>query len=364
MTWSAALPGAALRAMRTAAGRRALEVALLVGAVFVLGMLCGERAQAADGVQAETSSLSLSDSPFTGTTGTVGAVVSAPVNGVRAERPGGEARRAAGQVPPADTRRPGRPEAAEAPASEPGTSATGPTAAGTVQAPWAADPFRPLTESLVRTVDERIVRPVGEAVGTVTGRSVVSPEELPTLPELPGPTRPLPRPDLPGLPAVPGPAVPGPAVPGPVVPGHTLPAPITSDPGAGSPAPRPEDPTASTPTAAGASVPDGRTGAVAPVALGPVAVDAHGATRGADGHGAPRDAVHAEPAPAPHAPAGQPDGTAGSRSTADNGTPRHGDAHAVTPCPRPPLRLVPGATERAEATGTRDRYRDVPVSPA
>ncbi|MCQ4198168.1 hypothetical protein M4J08_003487, partial [Streptomyces parvulus] len=49
MIWSAASPGAALRVTRTAAGRRALHVALLVGGLFVLGLLCGERAQAADG---------------------------------------------------------------------------------------------------------------------------------------------------------------------------------------------------------------------------------------------------------------------------------------------------------------------------
>ena len=50
MTSPAVLPGAALRVMRTAAGRRALQVALLVGGLFVLGFLCGEQAQAADGM--------------------------------------------------------------------------------------------------------------------------------------------------------------------------------------------------------------------------------------------------------------------------------------------------------------------------
>ncbi|WP_262056146.1 hypothetical protein [Streptomyces sp. STR69] len=46
----AALSGAALRVTRTAAGRRVLQLALLVGGLFVLGLLCGGQAQAADGV--------------------------------------------------------------------------------------------------------------------------------------------------------------------------------------------------------------------------------------------------------------------------------------------------------------------------
>ncbi|MYS30228.1 hypothetical protein GTW38_25555, partial [Streptomyces sp. SID7804] len=82
------------------------------------------------------------------------------------------------------------------------------------------------------------------------------------------------------------------------------------------------------------------------------------------GHRAAPGAAPTEPVPAPHAPADHPDGTAGQRPAADNGSPRHGDAQAVTAFHRPPLRLVPGALARVEATGTRDRYRDVPVSPA
>ncbi|WP_309058810.1 hypothetical protein [Streptomyces sp.] len=395
MTWSAALSGVALRVMRTVAGRRALEVALLVGAVFVLGMLCGERAQAADGVPGETSSAS----PSAGTAGTAGSSTPTSVDGVRVVRLSGEAGRAADQDPPAgsgkgegaepraDAPRPGRPETAKAPAGGSRPPATGPTAAdagpstagagwsgagagssvadagpsgadvGTVQTPWAVDLIRPPAESLVRSVGERVVRPAGELVGAVTGRPAASPGKPPVPPLLPGLTQPAPPPGLPGLPAVPG---------------HTLPTPAAPGPGAGATAPRPEAPTASTPPPADAPAPDGRDGqegrdgAAAPVAFGPETTDADagGATRDGDGHGAPRGAAHTEPAPAPHAPAGRPDGTVGNRSTADNGTPRHGDAHAVTPCPRPPLRLVPGAIERAEATGTRDRYRDVPVSPA
>ena len=52
-TWSAtALPGAAARVVRAAARRRAVRLALVAGAVFVLGVLFGEQARAADGSSA------------------------------------------------------------------------------------------------------------------------------------------------------------------------------------------------------------------------------------------------------------------------------------------------------------------------
>ncbi|CAL9556949.1 hypothetical protein SUDANB176_04564 [Streptomyces sp. enrichment culture] len=334
--------------MRTAAGRRALEVVLLVGAVFVLGMLCGERAQAADGVPGEAPSVS----PSAATAGTAGTVAPDPANSSRAVRLSGEARQAADRASSAGSRRSGT---AGAPASESRTPATGPWGAdtGTVQLPRPTDPVGLLAETPVRSVGERVARPVGELVGAVTGRSAALPEEppvLPVLPVLPGLTQPAPPPDLPGLPAVPG---------------HALPAPVTPDPGPGAPAPRPEAPTAPTsPSVDASSAPRGRAGAAVPVVFGPEATDAGGTTRGGEARDVPQGAAHTEPAPASPAPAGQPDGAVGNRSTADNGAPRHGDAHAVTPCPRPSLRLAPGATERAEATGTRGRYRDVPVSPA
>ncbi|WP_329256103.1 hypothetical protein OG223_32245 [Streptomyces sp. NBC_01478] len=58
MIWStAAMPGAALRVMRTAVGRRVLQVALLVGGLFVLGAVFGGQAQAVDGVPGKPVSL-------------------------------------------------------------------------------------------------------------------------------------------------------------------------------------------------------------------------------------------------------------------------------------------------------------------
>lgn len=52
MSWSAAFPDATGRVLRAVVGRRALQVGLLVGGLFVLGFLCGGQAQAADGIGA------------------------------------------------------------------------------------------------------------------------------------------------------------------------------------------------------------------------------------------------------------------------------------------------------------------------
>jgi hypothetical protein len=78
-----------------------------------------------------------------------------------------------------------------------------------------------------------------------------------------------------------------------------------------------------------------------------------------DGHGAAPG--HA---PARQAPAGDADGVLGNRAAGDNGTSRHCDGHAVTLNQRAPLRLVPGTATRTDAAEIRDRYRDIPVSPA
>lgn len=350
--------------MRAAAGWRAVRLALLVGAVFVLGVLCGERARAADGTPAGGTSSAIGAS-------TVGSVT-------------------VGSVVPAGS------------GTAPGSNGLVPViGALPVPRPDGAGPVRPPAGTVVRSVDERIVRPAGEPVGTVTGRlGEATQGQLPglsgleqpvTLPELPHlPALPVP-PTLPALPALPGalptlPALPGPERPVPLPELPHLPLPDMPEqplPEPGTPAPQPDTPTPP-PDAPGRDAPDepkgpdgpsGTPGPVAgPVAHGPQPAHAAGAARDDHGHrparDAVRDAAQAEgtaPAPAPHAPgapAGRPDGTTGSRSAVDHGTPRHGDACAVTASHRPPLRLVPGVAERTGATGTRDPYRDVPVSPA
>ncbi|MZG15776.1 hypothetical protein GTY44_20180, partial [Streptomyces sp. SID5914] len=153
MIWSAALPGAALRVLRTAAGRRALHVALLVGGLFVLGLLCGGRAHAAD------------------------------------EEPG-SLKEAVGRVLDVSAQTPSRPPAtgsapdAEAVPSRQGSGALLPG-------------LRPVTENLVRTVDDRVVRPVGDAVATVG--TVTEGVGLPGLSDPSGPTDPSGPADVPDL---------------------------------------------------------------------------------------------------------------------------------------------------------------------
>ncbi|OUC90969.1 hypothetical protein CA983_40380 [Streptomyces swartbergensis] len=85
------------------------------------------------------------------------------------------------------------------------------------------------------------------------------------------------------------------------------------------------------------------------------------------GHTRPVDhaaqSAHAGHGPGGHAPAGQPDGTLGNRTAADNGPSRHGDPHAVTLSDRDPLRLLPGVVARSRTADTRDSHRDIPVFP-
>ncbi|WP_217168750.1 hypothetical protein [Streptomyces sp. AC512_CC834] len=293
MIWSAALPGgAALRVMRTAAGRRALHMALLVGGLFVLGVLCGERAQAAD----ETPSLK----------DTVGQVLDLPAESPR---------------------------------------------------------------NVVRTVEDRVtegrvVRPVGDVVETVTeGLGAVARAEVPPLEALPAlpsaPSLPV-LPSSPPLSVLPDPS--GPADPDP------RPAPTNTGTGTGTSASTSTAPD-TTHEAADAS---GATGPRDSDGAGDAAHDAYGPAYG--GHGGASVTEHVDihravPAPTEHAPAhrapgGDPDGTLGTTSGADQGTPRQGDAHAVTPHHRIAFRLVPGALVRADTVEPWDRYRDIPVSPA
>jgi hypothetical protein len=309
LIWSAALPGAALRVMRTAAGRRALHVALLVGGLFVLGVLCGERAQAADGAS------SLKD--------TVGQVLDAPAKSPVGAR-----------------------------------ESTVPRGSGPVQD--AEQNRRPLPGNVVRAVEDGVVRPVGDAVEKVTeGLGAVARAEVPPLEALPAPPS---APSLPSLPSSP----PLPALPDP--------SGLTDLPGRLDPVdagPRPA-PSATTPgTSSDAADASGVPGPRASDGAGGAAHDAYGP---APGHGGVSATVRADdhravPAPLEHAPAHQapgsdPDGALGAASGADHGTPRQGDAHAVALHHRIAFRLVPGALVRADAAETRDRYRDIPVSPA
>ncbi|MFF7555240.1 hypothetical protein ACFZA9_20410 [Streptomyces olivaceus] len=331
MTWSAALPGAALRVMRTAAGRRALRLALLMGGLFVLGVLCATRAQAADGAP------SLGDA--------VGRVATAPAGG----DPAGGGR-----------------GAEEAPAVRGGGSDAVPP------------DLRPVTADVVRSATDRIARPVRDTVETAAGevrataRNVLStPPSAAPVPPPASPLTSLPSPSLPSLSVPPVSVLPDlSGVGGPsgasdqqgATGRSERPAPDRPDSG---PAAGEADRQGGSPDASGVDVP-GAAATAAPVRYGPASgaggellPDAHTSSTGT-GRAGPTAAAGAE-APGTH---GDPDGSLGTASGADHGVPRHGDAHAVTPYHRIPLRLVAAVLVRADEGGTRDPYRDIPVSPA
>lgn len=379
MIWSAALSGAALRMMRTAAGRRALHVVLLAGGLFVLGLLFGQRAQAAEGLPAAVPAAGTTvaaSGPAAPGSGPSSLPVAVPVPGSAAQ-----AAQAAGQVVGAVADRVVRPVGQEAAKPAGGLVDTVGQAVGAVAEGLGAQHLElPPLESLP------LVPPLPDGTSGLPGLPGTG------LPGLPGAG--LPGPGVPGDPGIPGlpddPAVPGPPeatvppeapvppkVPVPVLPdasvlpdhllpGHLLPAPIASAPPQDGLGAEPSVPHASAP-AADRRAPSATTATTAVMAT--PAVTALVPAHGTQCRQIPRDDAlpgggHRAATPGGSAPAGDPDSALGNRSAADHGTPRHGDAHAVTVHHQVPLRLQPGAVARAAAAGTRDRHRDIPLFPA
>ncbi|MEU6302311.1 hypothetical protein [Streptomyces chartreusis] len=389
MTWPASLPGAAVRVLRIAAGRRALQLVLVAGGLLAIGLLGGERAYAADGpggvpvgtssapatsavsatsaAPSASSSSSASDDLRSSVQGTVERLLSplakstAPATKPTAPdaqpKPGAHDEPTAPSANPAHEDHRPRPEV---PRTDPQDQPT----QTHIPRPATHDPLlTPVTEQVGQTVGTRVVEPVGGIVRTVTQDLAAGLAEvqaaLPPLASMPSlPTAPETTwPSWPGweLPAVPGiPDLPGADVP--ALPGQTLPAPVTGTPQPGSDAPGSQD----------GRAPKGRTGKEAD--------GVHGSDLGVDGTAFPARAAtghghrialpgHAH-APARQAPADHPGGAAGYHAVGDSGTPRHGDAHAVSVDRRVALRLVPGSAARAEADAIQDRHRDIPVSPA
>ncbi|NUS54336.1 MAG: hypothetical protein HOV66_05660 [Streptomycetaceae bacterium] len=382
MTWPAALPAAALRVMRSAAGRRALQVMVLVGGLFALGFLCGEQAHAADEVPGTSSSApgpvvgrlvaapaalvdALTAAPGRLEAGTPGKPQSHPPAGhgrpgdsIRPEAPGPAQPRPKPKpesAPPAEADRAGStdPAGSGTPtgSTDPARSGT-PTgstvpAGGTTPAHSTAEVVPVLGSvvgDVVRSVDDTVLRPVGDLVVTVTGGLAEATAPITGLPQLPS----LPSvPQLPGTPSLPG-------LPGlPSVPGQTLPAP--------APVTQPDGPGHA--VVAGEASGERRS-AARRATYGPrfdeVGGTAHAPARG-DGR---RTAGGAGYAPLPQAPGGDPTGVLSNRSADDSGTPRHGDAQAVALGLRAPQGMLSGVAARAHGDATRDRHRDIPVSPA
>ncbi|MED7822126.1 hypothetical protein [Streptomyces chiangmaiensis] len=359
MTLPTALPfaGAALRTMRTAAGRRALHLALLVGGLLALGFLCEGQAQAADGTPPASAAPAAARTPADAVRPVEGAMrrIEKTVGGTvgRTVKDSGSAEPAAHRarpVPPAGSTRHGTlvlppagrhtPSASRTSAARPDdVPVTRPAAPGAAVDPVASvvrtvpevgdtlrQVVRPVVGKLLQPVGDTVVQPVGGLVQTVTEGLPDTPAQpslpsLPTLSELPE------LPVLPGLPASPV---------------HTLPAPSAPQ------------------------QPGGERGH--PSAVEQRKSEAHAFPAAAVQVPAEQSAPHARHAARSpqmlvhQAPGGDP-GTYGDQPAADGGVPRHGDAHAVAFSDRAPLPLMRGATTVVTADGTRDRHRGIPEFP-
>ncbi|MFJ3717041.1 hypothetical protein [Streptomyces sp. NPDC090057] len=370
MTLTAAPFGTAVRALRTAAGRRALQLALLLGGLLALGFVCGEQAHAAEGTPTTPVSSVL---PRTGVVG----VRTAGAGTVTARPRTAPTTATKSLTAPATAKK-----SLTAPAVQPLTapavkSRTAPaTEAASATAPATATRSHTAPSADAGAVTGRVVSVVrGVTGGTVVGQAVTSVEAVAdrvvtpvrtvvretagTLGEarsttLPG-TSALPVPELPGVSELPvrRPPVPVIPVPGPDRHGGVAPA-DGQDGGPG------------TESAGSAERTGHRTAAPArpsAAAYGPDAVSATAQAPAAPAHTRARHAHAPVGAPAQRpTPPGDPDGALGKQA-AEGAAYRHGDAHAIALDGRAPLRLLPGATARVDAPGTRERHRDIPLFP-
>ncbi|MER6155019.1 hypothetical protein ABT147_05665 [Streptomyces sp. NPDC001868] len=346
MTSAAALPGAGavLRVVRGAAGRRPVRIALLVGGLFVLGVLCGQRASAADRVPASPPLPVAVTAAVTEVTGAVGDVV--PSAGKHAVEP--VTRRVVERPVTEHVVRPVA-EHVVRPVVEDLVEPVADPVSEHVVAPVVEDVVRPVTDPVLAPVVEGVVVPVGDLVESVSEGLAGMPSQLPPVSGLPS---------LPGLPEV------------PELPGWTT-LPVETGPVEVPPV----NVTPQAPGRAGAESPgsdvDGDSGSDGERAAGRTAV-AYGPNAMAGGAVVAVTAPHRDAAaghtpavrtPARQNPDGLPTGTLRRHSAVDNGGPRHAEPYAVTSPDPAPLSLVPGAPAADAADGTRDRHRDIPESP-
>ncbi|MFG2650031.1 hypothetical protein [Streptomyces sp. NPDC048436] len=296
-----ALPDAAVRMVRAVAGRRALQVVVLLAGLLALGFLCGERAQAADGVPAPER-----------------------VKSVRVTEP-------ARATEPVRERVAGRHVADAVGAVD--AAADGGAGGG------AAEP--------VGRAGRDVARPVVDEVGGVLGGTPS--RVLPEAPERPA------FPALPSLPAVPAaPELPQPA---PATGGD---ADAGDDSGAEPPSPQ----GAHADQARKASGARGESAYGTGIAQPGYAYPTGGSVPGGDSCGggsldeADRSTGH-EPFPVP----GDPGRTLGGQSAGDGGSTRHGDPCAASPGSRAPVRLLQGGGASQVPATIRDRHRDIPEFP-
>ncbi|MFE1752663.1 hypothetical protein ACFW88_19310 [Streptomyces anandii] len=362
MTLPAALSGAALRVMRTAAGRRALQLGLLVSALFALGFLCGEQAHAAESAPAAhhgsgcPASQAVRDAAqqtgrltATGPAHLLTQTVLRPTAASVTRPASGPTEQPLPEPPARAVHRSGVGRVAE-PVVRPAAESVVRPVAESVVRPVAESVVRPVTEAVVRPVTEAVVRPVVEGVGERVAGSVgdladaVGAGVVQGLP---------PVVEVPALPAG------GAALPAPPVFRPSGSAPVVAA-GQGGEAPRAR--LAAKSSGDGLPAEASETGPRAVRGFSAVA-EAPGRSGSATGHRAARMPQAPAEAPAGQAPAGDPNGVLGDHPAGDSGAPRHGDAHAVTANHRAPLRLPSNPAARAEAPRTQDRHRDIPLFP-
>jgi hypothetical protein len=363
--------------LRGATGRRVVRLLLVVGGLFVLGILCGGRANAAEGATTSTAvgtsapAARLGDTGPVETTGVVDDVAASAggqlVKTVTADAVRPVTRDAVRSVTPEVVRPVARdavlsvtPEVVRPVAREvvrPVTRVVVRSVAQHVVRPVGRDVVHPdpVVDEVLRPVTEDVLRPVGDALEAVAGgpgdASSFPPEaQMPSWPEGSGWPGVPEWPDAPELPQMP-------RVPTlPTLPGETLPVEVT-----------PRAPGAVRPDEADHGVDGGRERYVGPVRVvhGPFAGDGDVAAVAVPHRdaGAGDVRVGRTVEPRGQGPGGVPTGALGGHSAVDNGGPRHAEPHAVTSLLRAPLSLAPGAIAADVADGTRERHRDIPEFP-
>jgi len=187
---------------------------------------------------------------------------------------------------------------------------------------------RPVAERVVEPVRDEAVAPVRELAGRAAGEVAGAPEQLPSLPALPG------------LPVPPGASAQHP-------PGGT--APHDGRGAVGQ-------------VGGGTGAHDGR-GAVSVSSYGPGFVGGLSASGSGEQTRHAVSAVRGPHLPVRQAPGSDPVGVLGGGSAVDNGSPRHGDAHAVAFAQYMSVRFGSGAVAWADVPAPRDRHRDIPALP-
>lgn len=329
--------------VRGTAGRCLVRVALLVGGLFVLGVLCGARASATEGAPASPSfpaAVTASVTEVTEATGTAG-LATPPTDEPSVARH--MAQPVTERVVRPVTDRIARPVAEDVVQRVADPVSTDPVS---LSRPVAEDVVQPLAEPVLRPVIEQVVVPVGGLVESVTEglagvQSQLPPVTgVPSLPGMPG------LPELPGLPAW------------TTLPVESLPVVVT-----------PQEPGRAGAERPGSAV-DGDSGSGGERAPGPASV-VYGPDAAVGGAVAVsalrRDAGAGDTpvvrVPAQHSPDGLPTSALRRHSTVDNGGPRHAEPQAAASLDRAPLSLVPGVPADDAANGTRDRHRDIPEFP-